>query len=78
MLKRKITGTKLEIIDVETRGVAIIMEKYRHKLFWRGICSRSTGSMKAHGLCNRKGDGFFNHFGSAFNTNKILIISSLF
>jgi hypothetical protein len=35
-------------------------------------------SLSALQLCNRKGDVFFNHFGSAFNTNKILIILSLF
>ena len=61
------------------RGVSRIMEKYRHKLFLRGVQGLMEGpavpvgtrgtSPEAHGLHNRKGD-IFDHFGSALNNIK--------
>jgi len=58
---------------VGVRGVARLMEKYRHKLFRRGV----RGPLKApceyraeaHVLYNIKGD-VYGHFGSVFNNRK--------
>ena len=69
------------------RGVSRIMEKYRHKLFLRGVQglmegpavpvgTRGTEPPEAHRLYNRKGD-VFDHFGSALNNMKFRLFCTL-
>ena len=59
-----------EMKKTTDRGIARIMEKYRHNLFQRGSGAAQGGPWcKAHGLYNRKRD-VFDNFGSAFNNMK--------
>jgi hypothetical protein len=63
----------IEILLKVVRGVARIIEKYRHKMFrgssWRSNVFMGRSPPEAHGLYNTKSD-IFNQFGSAFNNMK--------